>query len=181
MEEKQKKAFKESIKHWKRVVKDPKGESTGITNCALCALYNDKYCKGCPIYNKTGKSACHGTPYDIFSSSRTKGNAMKELIFLQDLYIECTDVDETDGRIEKAVLEATDITKDIKWKVEGIGKHYCLLGFHGGKEVALLDLDGSIYTGYQSNGEYIIEREGDNFRVLKKKGELNEKIRRIED
>lgn len=63
-------ALKSSIAHWKRMQADRKcGERPTASDCALCAKFypEDCYlgdeCKGCPIYEKTGKRFCGGTPY----------------------------------------------------------------------------------------------------------------------
>jgi len=32
-------------------------------NCALCYKYIDDGCRCCPIFLKTGKAACYGTPF----------------------------------------------------------------------------------------------------------------------
>ena len=59
-------ALKESIAHWYRLYTGSAniGEHTGHGSCACCKLYfNGDGCKGCPIYQATGKSFCSGSPY----------------------------------------------------------------------------------------------------------------------
>ena len=59
-------ALKESIAHWYRLYTGSanNGEHTGHGSCACCKLYfNGDGCKGCPIYQATGKSFCSGSPY----------------------------------------------------------------------------------------------------------------------
>jgi len=44
-------------------------DAGGSTTCAFCLAYNGDdcgdYCRGCPIYNYTGRLFCHGTPHYI--------------------------------------------------------------------------------------------------------------------
>lgn len=40
-----------------------KGGDEGPTNCPLCHLFRDNECKGCPVFQDTGKGGCVGTPY----------------------------------------------------------------------------------------------------------------------
>jgi len=35
----------------------------GPENCPLCSLYREGRCARCPIYRRTGKALCEGTPY----------------------------------------------------------------------------------------------------------------------
>lgn len=54
------KAFKLAIKKWQDIV-DGTGYDRGP--CALCDLFIDDGCAGCPINEDTGKEDCRGTPY----------------------------------------------------------------------------------------------------------------------
>lgn len=70
-------ARKESKAHWIRMRDDPGcGEEPYAFDCALCQLFHfdeddcmddewseDKQCAGCPVYEKTRKPLCEGTPY----------------------------------------------------------------------------------------------------------------------
>ena len=64
MNKKQTKALKESIKHWKRMIKPENwlGEERpeGV-NCLCCMTF--ALCEGCPIQQYTGETNCIGTPY----------------------------------------------------------------------------------------------------------------------
>ena len=40
------------------------GEDHGPDNCALCEVYYDDKCEGCPIFEDTGSQRCCDTPYD---------------------------------------------------------------------------------------------------------------------
>ena len=58
-------ALKQSIEKWERnaVAETPEGFSTGPTGCALCGLFWDDHCTGCPVSTETGQTKCYGTPY----------------------------------------------------------------------------------------------------------------------
>lgn len=69
-------ALKKSIEHWEKLLaaktqKDLANEGWGAFHCPLCALYhrldkNNRFvvCTGCPIYERTNKSACVDSPYE---------------------------------------------------------------------------------------------------------------------
>ena len=74
-------ALERSIKHWELITLDP-GNFTDIGphQCALCHLFNthafpelrdgrDSFmtCVGCPVYEKTGRVFCSGSPYDDYA------------------------------------------------------------------------------------------------------------------
>jgi len=65
--------------------------------CDLCEAYNfphqpfdlkDKRCRKCPVYKKTGRTSCHGTPYNAYvalSFGLDEKEAMDEFVFLCSL------------------------------------------------------------------------------------------------
>lgn len=59
-------ALKGSIRKWQAIV-DGHGIDQGGDNCPLCHLFLENadkdYCEGCPVFEKTGKEFCYGTPY----------------------------------------------------------------------------------------------------------------------
>ncbi|RLB60223.1 MAG: hypothetical protein DRH08_15725 [Deltaproteobacteria bacterium] len=64
MNKKQKKALKESIKHWERMLKPENWqgrESPLGVHCLCCMTF--VFCEGCPIQQYTEKTDCYGTPY----------------------------------------------------------------------------------------------------------------------
>ena len=61
MNQKTIKALKGSIVKWEKIV-DGTGIDEGGDNCPLCILV-DFECNFCPVFNKTGKIVCNGTPY----------------------------------------------------------------------------------------------------------------------
>jgi len=83
-----------SIQKWEDIVNGV-GEDEGRYNCALCYVYYDKDCKGCPVKERTGHDSCDGTPYRAWGRCRRehlmeKGNpcreiALQELDFLKSL------------------------------------------------------------------------------------------------
>lgn len=58
-------ALNESIKHWEenRDAEQHGAVATGIKACALCGLFREVDCKGCPVENKTKQMGCINTPY----------------------------------------------------------------------------------------------------------------------
>ena len=59
------KALEGSIKKWEKIV-DGTGYDRGGENCPLCKLFLHSGtfdCGGCPVYQKTRKMGCDGTPY----------------------------------------------------------------------------------------------------------------------
>lgn len=56
------KALRASIRKWRRIAYYG-GEDEGERNCALCHLFHDHDCYGCPIAEETGERFCRGTPY----------------------------------------------------------------------------------------------------------------------
>jgi hypothetical protein len=61
-----------SIKKWHDIV-NKKTDDDGLSgdNCALCFIHKEN-CKACPIYKKTFKQQCKGTPYiEIHDNSGT--------------------------------------------------------------------------------------------------------------
>lgn len=60
-------ALEASILHWQENVKAERPEDvmTGPTNCALCSLFFEDVCEGCPVMRHTGYRGCKNTPYDL--------------------------------------------------------------------------------------------------------------------
>ena len=57
-------ALRKSIKHWERMRDDPEcNEIPGPDDCALCQLFYDDWCNGCPVYVATGTRSCDTTPF----------------------------------------------------------------------------------------------------------------------
>jgi hypothetical protein len=93
------KALKASIAHWREMRDDRLcRDEPGATGCALCALFlRDLTCLGCPVFERTGRPKCRGTPYvdarlfwlDRLWNGRTwdawQRAATKEIRFLESL------------------------------------------------------------------------------------------------
>ena len=67
MDDKTLTALKKSIEYWEAIERGDKG-SRGARGCALCHLFNapmhrDANCIDCPVFQKTGRVYCSGTPY----------------------------------------------------------------------------------------------------------------------
>jgi len=95
-------ALERSIKKWEAIVAG-KGEDRGGENCALCELFAEYECVGCPVHTEIGETNCQGTPFhewvnhheerhpESFSEalkvecSECKELAQKELEFLKSL------------------------------------------------------------------------------------------------
>jgi hypothetical protein len=58
-------ALEASIAHWEAnaVAETPEKVKIGILSCALCRLFLDEGCIGCPVRAKTGVTRCNKTPY----------------------------------------------------------------------------------------------------------------------
>ena len=84
-----KKAFELSIEKWEAIVNHLEEsnsksiDSQGFETCALCELYFEFCCSGCPISENTGMEGCEGTPQE---HEPTLGQAKLELLYLKQLY-----------------------------------------------------------------------------------------------
>ena len=96
MNAKTRKALKESIAHWKRHAtgKSYMDERVHSEDCALCALFLESRCDGCPVKKKTGLHLCQGTPWESAAyafaafgveSRQFRAAARKMLAFLRRL------------------------------------------------------------------------------------------------
>jgi hypothetical protein len=114
-------ALKGSIKKWEGIAYEGK-KNLASEDCPLCWLFNHypnaiRDCKGCPIYNETGQSACQGTPYMDYIRYQSGGSAEAFLHWLQDLYRKLTKED------REVVPTAKDLTigslaREINWSNE---------------------------------------------------------------
>ena|SRR3990167_9635166 len=88
-------ALKESIRKYKWLVawhkahpKAPAQISDG-NSCALCELYYDEGCEGCPVSKYTGLSKCQKTPWQEYDKERNpilaRAYAQAEITFLEDI------------------------------------------------------------------------------------------------
>lgn len=89
MDEKTLEALKDAIALWERIRDDPDFEE-GDEKCPLCKVFFGDYdrrnthCVGCPIYDRTGLTKCHDTPYYDYEDGDTEG-AQREIDFLRSL------------------------------------------------------------------------------------------------
>lgn len=69
-------ALKASIAHWQEnLAKAKAGErfELGQSECALCGLFAEDYCNGCPVRDKTEVFGCIGTPYGAVQRTWSEG------------------------------------------------------------------------------------------------------------
>jgi len=52
----------ESIAHWERLF-NGMSEGIGSLHCALCQMFVEGGCKGCPVMAETGRHLCADSPY----------------------------------------------------------------------------------------------------------------------
>lgn len=77
MDERTLTALQKAIAKWERMASDDREDAYGAEKlrCPLCVLFNppDKNsetdCVGCPIFQKTKRRYCNGTPYEKFSEA----------------------------------------------------------------------------------------------------------------
>lgn len=67
MDDETRAALDASIEHWR--LDNEKALTTydvrvGSGHCALCELFWDRSCNGCPVRERTGKKHCEDSPYD---------------------------------------------------------------------------------------------------------------------
>lgn len=84
-----KRALQLSIRKWKALVDAgflylADAEDGSYLTCALCYLYIDSDCSGCPIADYVDDTGCDGTPYE----TRQGENPQKELDFLKEVYLD---------------------------------------------------------------------------------------------
>jgi len=64
--------YHEVLEHWKDILRRAEADMPlpiGPRACSWCLLFNSMQrrsddCKGCPIYERTGRQYCEGTPYE---------------------------------------------------------------------------------------------------------------------
>ncbi len=58
-------ALEASILHWQENLEAelPGAVRIGVENCALCSIYYDEDCEGCPVSERTKSKMCRSTPY----------------------------------------------------------------------------------------------------------------------
>lgn len=76
--------LQQSIAKWQSIV-DGTGSDDGIRDCALCAIYVNNKCRGCPVFEKTKHIRCGLTPYDTWYNyqqrCRPKSKSKKLRVF----------------------------------------------------------------------------------------------------
>jgi len=82
-------AIIESIKHWiNDILPNPEKAHRNDLHlshhCPLCQWSNTN-CDICPVYEKTQKPSCIGSPWMNFNRNPNQENAIKEIIFLLNI------------------------------------------------------------------------------------------------
>ena len=165
-------ALKETIKRWERIADKEDYEYYNNTNCPLCMLSdgNPSCWDGCPIREKTGRYMCCGTPFHAFNTNHTKENALAEVVFLKNLYIEMLEKEYPGAKHipKEKKKEWVDVGKELYVKLGMIGDKYYPRIFHEDKEMAFMACDGW-QLAYGSDENYKLEQdERGNFRIFKK-------------
>lgn len=81
------KALWGSVEKWYKIYMGT-GRNLDALNCPLCKKFllgKTSSCVGCPVFNKTGRFYCLGSPFDDYARYGTKRSALKEYQFLVDL------------------------------------------------------------------------------------------------
>lgn len=64
MNENTRKALELSIQKWEAIVAGTGGDR-GSHDCELCTMFlRHDFCRGCPVFQRTGRESCCGTPWD---------------------------------------------------------------------------------------------------------------------
>lgn len=84
------KALEESIVKWESIASGENKEIPDVYNCPLCIAYNlNDTCFNCPVYKRTGKHLCRGTPYRLAIDKRCEfGAHSKEYLDAAQLEVE---------------------------------------------------------------------------------------------
>ena len=71
MDTKKREALEASIKHWQENVAavTPDDASTNGEDCALCDLFFEYDCIGCPVRERTGEEDCLDSPYHLANNA----------------------------------------------------------------------------------------------------------------
>ena len=87
-------ALRGSIRKWEKIVAGT-GRDDGMNDCPLCAIFWEKFCKGCPVSKAAKNTGCEGTPYQDWrhgtdserraDTPKRKRLAQAELDFLKSL------------------------------------------------------------------------------------------------
>ena len=77
------KALEQSIAHWKRLAtgKRRKNENISTKHCALCKLFYEGHCVGCPVAIKTKAVHCQKSPWVAACVAGNHGSELDEPVF----------------------------------------------------------------------------------------------------
>ena len=66
MDERTRTALEASIAHWREnaAAAHPDDADLSCAACALCRMFRDRVCRGCPVATRAGAMGCAKTPYE---------------------------------------------------------------------------------------------------------------------
>lgn len=177
-----KEAFRETIERWGKIVNNLSYYEESY--CSLCTLENvpGDICMSCnhscPIRNYKDENhyCCVKTPYGNFYHNRTPENALVELNFLREVYI---DFLEKNGMNKEKAEEAKcckeeeweDVTRELTAEVCMIEPRGYIVLSHDGIKIAYTKShykDEGLRFSLRHN-DYKIETKGGDFNILRKK------------
>ena len=114
-------ALKGSIRKWERIVKTTTAKDDGIYNCPLCKLFHaaisknflSESCRTCPIYSKTNKCFCNGTPYQTWSNHHSADHDDVK-VYHKHRYVSCKECLQL-AKVELNFLKSL-LPKEKIWK-----------------------------------------------------------------
>ena len=79
-------ALRQSIEKWERnaVAETPDDYATSVGSCALCCLFWENRCRGCPVTDATGGVRCDWTPYWVANAARSEWSDCPSNLTLRD-------------------------------------------------------------------------------------------------
>jgi len=111
-------ALKKSIEKWEKIVSG-KGEDRGGENCALCELFAEDECIGCPIHTETRETSCQGTPFHEWVNHHEKKHPESFSGALKVECPECKELAQKELEFLKRLLPETQKIKKKEKKENG--------------------------------------------------------------
>ena len=91
------------------------GKDEATLNCPLCKEYILKDCRGCPIYKKTGRPFCVGTPYKAWGESiEANTNNVENALAMQEFLISLLPQEDIDNLEDIYINFIQSIRKETK-------------------------------------------------------------------
>jgi hypothetical protein len=106
-------ALKGSIDKWYKIA-DGTGVDEGVNNCPLCEKFEGSRCTRCPVYKKTGKGYCRGTPYRLWARHQEQHQEQHIAFYTAPYKVKCPECANL-ATMEIKFLESL-LPKEIKQK-----------------------------------------------------------------